>query len=73
VITTYNPNSYQIEKILWDHNAANTKFEWNQRDKVTGDVTKQVISVAEYLLKQYEVLLAPWEANLPLLYLSQRN
>jgi len=51
VITTYNPNSYQIEKILWDHNAANTKFEWNQRDKVTGDVTKQVISVAEYLLK----------------------
>jgi hypothetical protein len=45
VITSYNSASYQIESILWDKNANSQKFLWKERDPVTGNVTKQDISV----------------------------
>jgi hypothetical protein len=48
VITSYNSASYQIEKIIWDTDAAKQKFEWKEKDPVTGMVTKKIISVAEY-------------------------
>lgn len=46
VITGYNSASYQIESILWEKNANNQKFLWKERDPITGNVTKQDISVA---------------------------
>jgi hypothetical protein len=46
VITSYNSASYQIESILWDKNAKSQKFEWKERDPITGNVTKTDISVA---------------------------
>jgi hypothetical protein len=73
VITNYNSASYQIEKILWENNAKNQKFEWKQRDKATGIVTTENVSVQQYLEKVYKITLAPWEVNLPLLYLTQRD
>jgi hypothetical protein len=73
VITSYNSASYQIEKILWDTNANTQKFLWKEKDQVTGQVTKHNISVGEYFEKRYKTKLAPWEAKLPLLYLTQRG
>jgi hypothetical protein len=46
VITSYNSASYQIESIIWDKNAKSQKFEWKERDPITGNVTKTDISVA---------------------------
>lgn len=73
VITSYNSASYQIESILWDKNANSQKFLWKERDPITGNVTKQDISVTQYMEKRYKIVLAPWEAKLPLLFMTQRG
>ena len=73
VITSYNSASYQIEKILWDVNANTQKFVWKKKDPVTNMVTRSEISVAQYFEQRYGKQLAPWEAKLPLLYLTQRG
>ena len=72
VITSYNSASYQVEEILWDETPKSMTFEWKERDE-TGKVTKQKISVGQYLEKRWNLKLRPDELTQPLLKLSSRG
>lgn len=72
VITTYNPQVYQVEEIMWDLNPKNYTFSYKERDPITGRViANDNVTLGEYLQKRYNIKLAAWEYNQPLLKLSK--